>query len=66
MAEPNHFFQKLCHEAVLACGGDMAAVERYVFERIAAMDETSRATIKRDLERVLAFRPAPSRLARPH
>ncbi len=58
MADRDHVFQKLCHEAVLACGADMAAIERYVFERIALMDEPGRQRAKRDLDRVLAFRPA--------
>ncbi len=62
LAKADDSFQRLCHEAVLACGADIAAVRRYVHERVAAMDEAARETIERDLERVLAYR-APCRPA---
>jgi hypothetical protein len=56
VADLDHSFQKLCHEAVLACGSDMAAIERYVLKRIGAMDGIDRDRVRRDLDLVLAYR----------
>lgn len=64
MADRDHVFQNLCLEAAIACGPDFDAVERFISDRIAAMDEADRRVIERDLERVLAFR-APHRTDRP-
>lgn len=50
-------FQKLCHEAAIACGDDIAAVERYVREKIAGLPADERARIRRDIDRVLSFVP---------
>ena len=59
----DHIFQRLCHEAVLACGDDLAAVERYVTVRLEHLDTASLEAVKQDLDRVLAYRaprkPAP-------
>lgn len=60
LAKPDNMFQRLCHEAVLACGADLAAVEAYVARRLQHMDAAARESIRQDLHRVLAFR-APSR-----
>ncbi len=59
MTKLDDIFQRLCHEAVLACGADLPAVQAYVAGRIEHMDPVSRAAIERDLHRVLAFQ-APS------
>ena len=59
MADRDHLFQRLCQEAVTACGANHEAVERYVRERIAAMGEADREMMTRDLNRVLGFE-APS------
>lgn len=62
MNERDHLFQRLCHEAVLACGSDVAAVERYVAARLQTLDPPERARIKRDIAQVLGFRaPSPGR-----
>ena len=65
MRDADHLFQRLCLEAARACGDDMTAIERYVFDRIETMDPVDRERIKRDLERVLAFR-APTRPVQSH
>ena len=65
-AVPNEqLFQRLCHEAVIACGDDMAAVERYVLRRLDDLPPAQRAAVLESLRRVLAFR-APDRGAGLH
>lgn len=61
MADLDHVFQKLCHEAVLACGADIAAIERYVLKRVESMNPADRARIRRDLDVVLAYRAPATR-----
>ena len=56
MADHDHLFQRLCHEAVVACGSDREAIERYVRGRIATMDGVDRQMITRDVDLVLGFR----------
>lgn len=53
-------FQRLCHEAVIACGDDIAAVELYVLRRLDELPAARRAAVVESLRRVLAFR-APER-----
>ena len=59
MADRDHVFQALVHEAVTACGSDVAAIERYVAERLGAMNEDQRQQVMRDIQRVLGFREPP-------
>lgn len=58
-------FQRLCHEAVIACGDDMVAVELYVLRRLDELPQAQRAAVIESLRRVLAFR-APERGAGLH
>ncbi len=51
----NDAFQRLCHEAVRSCGSDMAAIERYVAERLQSMDMASRLRIEAEIRDVLIF-----------
>jgi hypothetical protein len=60
VVDANHLFQQLCHEAALACGPDMTAIERYVIARIEGMDSVDRARIRQELDLVLSYR-APDR-----
>ncbi len=66
MARSDHLFQRLCLEAAATCGSDIAAVERYVNERIAAFDAEARSSLRRDVERVLRFRAPDVRTLPPH
>ena len=66
MFENDDPFQKLCLQAAIACGDDVAAIERFVAERIADLGAATQATIKRDVERLLAFRPPSHPTAKPH
>ena len=63
MRTGDQVFQRLCHEAAKHCGSDVAAIERYVAERLVAMDEASRLQIEAEIKRVLIFQgpPAPGR-----
>ena len=63
MPDRDDSFQALCHEAVLACGADIAAIRRYVATRLGAMDDAGRRLVARDIARVLAF-TAPDRPTR--
>ena len=61
----DHVFQRLCLEAVVACNGDIAAVERYVRDRVAALDDGQRDAVTRDLDRIFAFH-APDKTSTSH
>ena len=65
MADRDQIFQRLCHEAVVACGTDIQAIERYVRGRIDAMNEADRQIVTRDRDCVPAFR-APTASSKTH
>lgn len=66
MAESGDGFQRLCHEAVLACGFDINAVERYIVARMSNMDASEHAQIKRDIARIFAFQAPATQAAYMH
>jgi len=59
MPDQDHLFQRVVQEAVIACGADMAAIERYIADRLGAMSDDDRRRISRDIQRVLGFRDPP-------
>jgi hypothetical protein len=49
--------QRLCLEAVRLRGADIEAVESYIRERIEAMSEDEKSQMRKEIARVLSFRP---------